>query len=374
MLHPTLKDCYVYQTMSVPGLGVCVGDWDHRNTVDEYLGFTAFDAKTVLDVGPANGFFTFEMEKRGADVTALDLGQAADWDAVPNAQAPWDEGTLREQMREGARLVENFFWMAHEALGSKARMVHGSVYDVATTLDDRVDIALMGNVLQHLRDPVLAIQRVAQVVRERIIVTESIWHDDEAFLASAAMRFVPRADRPELHHSWWLVSPRLVIEVLKLLGFGRLTCAYHGAIFNGDSANPGGRTMRHYTVTGNRLVPAIVFLDGWHDNEEAEQETWRWSKSARGSVMLRVAKETAIEGPLVVKVGSLEPATISLILEGQPLGEFDCPGPPMEVRTPPVQLSAGMHSLEIRSDRPPRRASEADSRHVGFALYEVRRH
>jgi 2-polyprenyl-3-methyl-5-hydroxy-6-metoxy-1,4-benzoquinol methylase len=28
--------------------------------------------KSVLDIGPWDGFFTFEMERRGADVTAID--------------------------------------------------------------------------------------------------------------------------------------------------------------------------------------------------------------------------------------------------------------------------------------------------------------
>src|SRR5438270_11281842 len=76
-------DCIFYQTICLPGIGVINGQWDHREHTNAYLGDIDFTGKRILDVGPANGFFSFEMEERGAEVVALDLSEEADRHAVP---------------------------------------------------------------------------------------------------------------------------------------------------------------------------------------------------------------------------------------------------------------------------------------------------
>lgn len=95
-------------------MGVIPGSWDHRAAVDVFLGHVDFREKKVLDVGPANGFFSFEMEKRGAMVTAIDLGQKIPWDVVPHPYI--DAETLSSKMRNNVSVVENAFWFAHRIL------------------------------------------------------------------------------------------------------------------------------------------------------------------------------------------------------------------------------------------------------------------
>ena len=56
---------------------------------------------TALDVGPANGFWSFEMERRGAKVTAIELGPDDDWDAVPHGGLP--PAGLSEALRSGVK-------------------------------------------------------------------------------------------------------------------------------------------------------------------------------------------------------------------------------------------------------------------------------
>ena len=69
-----VADCYFYHTMELPGHGVIEGrDWDLRGRVDEYLGKVDFAGQRVLEIGPASGFLTFEMENRGA-IISLKLG------------------------------------------------------------------------------------------------------------------------------------------------------------------------------------------------------------------------------------------------------------------------------------------------------------
>ncbi len=67
-----LEDCHFYHTMEVPGYGVIEGDWDLRAGVDAYLGGVSFANQRVLEIGPASGLLTFEMEKRGAAVVCVE--------------------------------------------------------------------------------------------------------------------------------------------------------------------------------------------------------------------------------------------------------------------------------------------------------------
>ena len=77
------EDCDFYHTIEIPDRGVVRGQWDLREHVDEYLGGYRFAGKRVLEIGPASGFLTFEMERRGADVVALEVPDDPGWDFVP---------------------------------------------------------------------------------------------------------------------------------------------------------------------------------------------------------------------------------------------------------------------------------------------------
>src|SRR5438445_4191084 len=65
-----LSDCYFYHTMDVPGYGQIVGEWDLREGIRAYLGDVDFRGRRVLEMGTANGFVCFHMEREGADVVA----------------------------------------------------------------------------------------------------------------------------------------------------------------------------------------------------------------------------------------------------------------------------------------------------------------
>ena len=66
-----------YHTMEIPGHGLVTGQWDLRDGVDDYLGKVAFAGQRVLEIGPASGFLTFEMEKRGAEVVSVEVTAGA---------------------------------------------------------------------------------------------------------------------------------------------------------------------------------------------------------------------------------------------------------------------------------------------------------
>jgi tRNA (mo5U34)-methyltransferase len=97
--------------------------------------------KTVLDVGCNGGFYSLEMKRRGAQrVVAIDV------DATYLAQARFAAQVYQ---------VEIEF---HQL----------SVYDV-DRLGEVFDFVLFMGVLYHLRHPLLALDKLATVVRERLI-------------------------------------------------------------------------------------------------------------------------------------------------------------------------------------------------------------
>src|SRR5437016_11765758 len=66
--------------MELPGHGIIEGrDWDLRGGVDEYLSKLDFAGQRVLEIGPASGFLTFEMEKRGANVVSVEVTAEHGW-------------------------------------------------------------------------------------------------------------------------------------------------------------------------------------------------------------------------------------------------------------------------------------------------------
>src|SRR3981081_1232666 len=59
-------NCFFYHTMDLPGFGEVRGHWDLRGRFNEYIGGVDLTAKSVIDVGAATGFLSFEAEKNGA--------------------------------------------------------------------------------------------------------------------------------------------------------------------------------------------------------------------------------------------------------------------------------------------------------------------
>jgi hypothetical protein len=153
-----VSDCDFYHTMELPGYGVMDGEWDLRRGVDEYLGKVAFAAQRVLEIGPASGFLTFEMEKRGAEVVSVEVTEDRDWDFVPYPASRLEEvfGPRRIVMQR----LKNSYWFSHAAHHSRAKVYYGDVYHLPAVLGE-FDIAVMGSLLLHCRDPLRIVGFVA---------------------------------------------------------------------------------------------------------------------------------------------------------------------------------------------------------------------
>ena len=208
-----LADCAFYHFMDLPGVGTVGDHWDLRPTIDDYLGHFDFAGKRVLDVGAASGFLTFEMEKRGADVVSFDIPDGGQWNYVPFAQPGFDAAKLVNDLRSHVDRIKNAYWYAHRALGSRARVYYGDIYDIPQALGS-VDVALFGMVLPHLRDPFKALASGARLSREWVIVVRQ-----GTTSADPVMHFMPDPRTLADPISWWFMSEGCVERMLEVLGF-----------------------------------------------------------------------------------------------------------------------------------------------------------
>ena len=223
-----IADCYFYHTMELPGRGVIEGlDWDLRGRVDEYLGKVDFAGQRVLEIGPASGFLTFEMEKRGADVISVEVTDEHGWDFVPYPDAKLEEvfGPRRIVMQQ----LKNSYWFSHAALQSKARVYYGDAYNLPAALGE-FDIAVMGAVLLHCRDPLRIVEQCGKRAKSLIIVDK--FHPD--LEGAPVCRLAPTAEN-FLWHTWWHFSTQFFIQFLAVMGFTATGTSTHEQYHRGKA-------------------------------------------------------------------------------------------------------------------------------------------
>lgn len=240
-----LEDCYFYHTMEIPGLGRVEGEWDLRGREAAYLGNVDLRGKRVLELGTASGHLCFAMERMGAEVTAYDLSDEQEWDIVPYAAL--DVAAHVAERKHHLRWLNNGYWLAHKAFGSHAKVVYGTVYDIPAEIG-QFDVGTFGSILLHVRDPFLALQRVAAHVEETMIVTDVTpgGASKEILSTSRLMSFAPSAERCEPTETWWHLPPGLIAEFLRILGFPEIEISFHKGSFQG------GKEIDLFTVVGRR--------------------------------------------------------------------------------------------------------------------------
>ena len=104
--------------------------------------------KRVLDIGAWDGWFSFEMERRGAEVMAIDN---------------WDNPRFHEM---------------HAILGSRVDYRQMDMYDLTPDRIGRFDIVLFMGVLYHLKHPLLALERVCALTTDLAAVDSFVLREE----------------------------------------------------------------------------------------------------------------------------------------------------------------------------------------------------
>lgn len=195
-----------YHTLELaPGI-VTEGMFDHRPVIDRYLLPGSLEGLRCLDVGTMDGFWAFELERRGAaEVVAVDLGDPDELDWPPAYRqrigAPVIDATKQER-----------FELARQALGSRVIRRHGSVYELDRDLGS-FDLIFCGDLLSHLRDPAGALARIHSVCRGSAIVANPI-----ARFRFGRRRPLARFDGID-QWQWWELSGPAIERMMRAVGF-----------------------------------------------------------------------------------------------------------------------------------------------------------
>jgi tRNA (mo5U34)-methyltransferase len=197
-----------YHTLELAEGVVTRGMFDHRPAVGKYMLPADLSGMRCLDVGTMDGFWAFEMERRGAaEVVAADLSSVddLDWPAQWRSRV---EPTIDETKAER-------FELARAALSSAVQRVERSVYDLDTDLG-RFDLVFCGDLLIHLKDPISALQRICRVCRGSAIVANPV----------KRFRFFGRRPMAEFdgidEFQWWLLSEASIERMMRAAGFARV--------------------------------------------------------------------------------------------------------------------------------------------------------
>ena len=196
---PTLDQCYFYHSLDLPS-GTVSGDWDLRGLFRQYIGNVDLKGRTVLDIGTASGFLSFEAEKAGAkSVTSFDSDSAKNWQVAPDEKVDRD---YFQKMRNG-------YVFAHHSFKSSAKCVLGNVYQVDTAVPKH-DIVIVAQILVHLRDPLTALEAAARRAKEQIIIVEGMVDTEEPIAHYLGGR---------AQYAWWHLSRGIYRVWLGKLGF-----------------------------------------------------------------------------------------------------------------------------------------------------------
>ena len=161
----------------------------------------------VLEIGPWDGFWSFEMERRGAQVVAIDLDDERDLDWPPRHRPE----TFPEKPRGSG------FALAKEILDSKVERVECSIYDATPERFGAFDLVFCGSVLIHLRDQMLALQRIAGLTRDAFISSE-VYQPFLGLVPFAPARFMAHRAQVE----FWRPAARTWTKMIWAAGFDRV--------------------------------------------------------------------------------------------------------------------------------------------------------
>ena len=151
--------------------------------------------KRVLDIGTWDGWFAFEMERRGADVVAIDC---------------WENPLFHEM---------------HARLESRVEYHQLDMFDLTPERIGRFDIVLFMGVLYHLKHPLLALERVCALTTDLACVDSFILrheHRPDLPAGRPVMEFYETKQMGGQTDNW--VGPNLecLLAFCRTAGFARV--------------------------------------------------------------------------------------------------------------------------------------------------------
>jgi SAM-dependent methyltransferase len=176
---------------------VIEGDYEMSKFLQYYHLPEDLTGSTVLDVGTASGYFAIESERRGGQVTAIDIHDA--------------ETALVAQIIRTFQLNIDF--------------VSKNIYDLDESFG-QFDLVICGSLLLHLPDPVGALRALRAVTGDRLILSSAATSDSATTDQPVCHFFGDRASVAEYWYYWGFSAFGLE-RMLMAAGFSRVERVHH---------------------------------------------------------------------------------------------------------------------------------------------------
>ena len=202
-----IKGIEWYHTIDLGHGVLSPGRFNHLPLVKDYCLPNRLDGMRALDVATMNGFWAFEMEKRGArEVIALDVEKLGDLDVPPIERARMTPDDLATPRGTG-------FFAAKEILGSKVDRRNLNVYDLSPETAGKFDFVFVGDLLLHLMNPIQAAANICKV-------TSGVAH-----IVDCYSPYLPKMTMMYLgaeQGTWWGISLSALERILWDAGFKKV--------------------------------------------------------------------------------------------------------------------------------------------------------
>jgi tRNA (mo5U34)-methyltransferase len=235
------------------GPGIVTPGWFDLRPIVDRMPWPEVTGKRCLDVGPYDGFLSFELERRGADsVLAVDIGDAAEWD--------WPLRTRRSGPQiisgGGPTRTGRGFEIARELLGSRVERRELSAYDLSPEIVGTFDVVVCGSLMLHLKNPIGALEAIRGVCTGHFLSAEQI----DPTLTILRRRSPAARLRGGDRCQWWIPNSRGHREMVASAGFEIESTVRPYAIPLGDSHRDvgAGRLRARLTRLPERVVCGAV--------------------------------------------------------------------------------------------------------------------
>lgn len=205
-----------YHTIEFGNGLISRGHFDHRSIVNCYGFPESLLGLRALDVATGDGFFAFELERRGAVVTAIDVPFLGNCDWLPRIRTKLPETLL------ASRAWGDRFKMAHALLASKVKRVELSVYDLGPERLGMFDVVFCGDLLLHLKNPLQALININSVT-DGLAIIETVLEPalEQQFPNKPYLAFgvLEEESDPGENNTFWRFTSRALEDMMIYAGF-----------------------------------------------------------------------------------------------------------------------------------------------------------
>lgn len=184
---------YGFHTLKFPDGTILKGIWDMSKYLSYYEIPENLTGKTVLEIGPANGYFSFEFARRGAKVVAIDRH---------------DEKGFRE---------------ISQLMSADIKFI---IKDI-NTLDEsfgKFDLVFCSHVLQHISDMFANIERIRKITKNMAILCIAL-ADEPQFTEIPMARFIGKLTidkKGTTRNTFWHPNMACFKQMAESAGFSKV--------------------------------------------------------------------------------------------------------------------------------------------------------